>query len=103
MHVKKKKTLVKAGFVYLLLTTGLWMFLTSYSNSYNRLSVEKLSPASLILSEDKAQLKILSHEVTFGTESLMPESKLYYVLYVISPDEVRFISDIFSLSDHIIG
>ncbi|MBE6862277.1 MAG: hypothetical protein E7497_05200 [Ruminococcus sp.] len=103
MHRKKKKTFVRAVFVYLLLTTGLWMFLNSYSNSYNRLSVEKLSPASLIISEDKAQLKILNQEFTFGTDALLPESKLYYVLYVISPDEVHFVSDIFSLSDHIIG
>ena len=92
MKIKKKKTVVKAVFSYLLLTTGIWMFLLSYSNSYNRLTTEKISPASLNLTAESAEMKILEHTFVFDIEKFLPESKLYYVLYLIAPDEVRLIA-----------
>lgn len=97
MQRKKKKTLVAAGFIYLLLTTGLWMFLTSYSNSHNRLSAEKVSPMSLDINGDKARLTVLKFDFSFSVSGIMPESRLYYVMYMTSPDELRLIFDAFSL------
>lgn len=87
---KKKKTVVRLIFIYLLLTTGIWMFFMSYSNSYNRLSTEKISPASLNLNEQTAEMKILEYTFTIDITKIQPESKLYYVLYLLAPDELKF-------------
>lgn len=87
-----KKTAVKVIFLYLLVTTGLWMFLLAYSNSYNRLTTEKISPASLDLSEKRAEMSILDYSCSFDITKLLPESKFYYVLYMTVPDEVRLMS-----------
>lgn len=89
---KNKKAAVKIIFLYLLLTTGLWMFLLAYSNSYNKLTTEKISPASLDLSEKRAEMRILDYSCTLDISKLHPESKLYFVLYLTVPDEVRLMS-----------
>lgn len=89
MKKKNKKTVVKAVFMYVLLTTGLWMFIMSYSNSYNKLTTEKISPASLNLNGETAEMSILRHTFSFDIAGIMPRSKLYYVLYMTAPDEMR--------------
>ncbi len=99
MKSKKKKSVVKAVFIYLLLTTGIWTFMMSYSNSYNRLTTEKISPASLVVSGDKAEVKILKRTFSLNLEKIMPESKLYFLLYMISPDELRTCIGLVSLTD----
>lgn len=89
MKKKNKKNAVKAVFIYILLTAGLWIFNMSYSNSYNKLTTEKISPASLNLNDETAEMSILKRTFTFDIAGIMPESKLYYVLYLLAPDEMR--------------
>lgn len=98
MKKKKKKSAVRAGFAYLLLTTGLWMFIMSYSNSYNRLSTEKITPASITLTEDSAEMSVLEYSVWLDLSVFLPDSKLYGALYMLSPDEIKIISPLISLS-----
>lgn len=89
MPNKKKMTYVKAVFLYLLLTTGLWIFLNSYAVSYNRLTSEKISPAAVCISEGEADISVLGHSVTLNTSLLSDSSRAYYILYSLSPDELR--------------
>lgn len=99
MKNKKKKSVVRWVFIYLTLTTGIWMFMMSYSNSYNRLTTEKISPASLIVNGETAEMKILEYTFAMDIKSILPESKLYFMLYMISPDELRVSSALISLTD----
>ncbi len=94
---KKKKTAVRVIFLYLLITAGLWMFLNSYTNSYNRLSREKITAASLDLKGDKAALGLLEHTVEFSIAGIAPDSKLYCAAYILSPDELRLTAYLVSL------
>ncbi len=102
MHRKRRKTAFTAVFLYLLLTGGLWMFLASYTNSHNRLSAEKITSAELVIGGDKSRLTVAGKKITFGTEIFSPESRLYYVLYLLSPDEIRYISDVYSVCNHVL-
>ncbi|MBQ8296429.1 MAG: hypothetical protein IJX77_01445 [Ruminococcus sp.] len=95
--MKRKRTVIKLIFFYTLLTTGLWMFLMSYANSYNRLTTEKISPASLNLSAETAEMTILENTFHLNIEKFLPESKLYYLLYLVSPDEIRLSSGLISV------
>lgn len=97
MKRKNKKSAVRAGFAYLLLTTGLWMFIMSYSNSYNRLSAEKIAPASITLTEGSAEMSVLEHSFLLDLSGFLPESKLYCGLYILAPDELRSISALAAL------
>lgn len=97
MFRKKKRTAVRVIFLYLLLTVGSWMFLNSYTNSYNRLSEEKIAPASLNIGEDKAAVGLLEHTIEFSTAGIAPDSKLYCAAYLISPDELRLSAYLISL------
>lgn len=89
MRKKKKKTAAKAAFAYLLLTVGSWMFVNSYANSYNRLTQEKITPASLIMNGNTANIEILEYSARFSTKLIAPESRLYCIAYLLSPDELR--------------
>ena len=91
------RVLFRTVFSYILITTGIYMFLLSYSNSYNRLTTEKIAPASLNITGSGAELKIIGHKLTFGIDKLMPDSKIYYVLYILTPDELRLL---LSAADH---
>ncbi len=84
-----KKSAVRVIFIYLLLTAGVYMFLESCSNSYNRLSGEKITPASIVINGNKASVSVLENEVSFSTEILSPDSKFYFTAYLISPDDIR--------------
>ncbi|MCD7891942.1 MAG: hypothetical protein LUG26_09510 [Ruminococcus sp.] len=99
MKRNKKKAIVMAVLLYLLLTTGLWMFLRSYANSYNKLTTEKISPASLTLKNETVEMKILEETYEFSIESITPESRLYYILYMTAPDEVKLYVVLISLLD----
>lgn len=88
----KKKTVIRIIFMYFLLTAGIYMFLESCSNSYNRISKEKISPASIIINDNKASVSILENKFNFSIKMLLPESKIYYIAYIISSDDIRLMS-----------
>ena len=99
MYKKKKRTVVRVIFLYLLLTIGSWMFLNSYSNSYNRLSEEKIAPASLNINDNKASIVFLDHTIEFSMVGIAPESKFYCLAYLLSPDELRLSAYLISLCE----
>lgn len=90
--MKKKKAVVRAVILYFVLTTGIYMFITSYSNSHNRLTLEKTEPAGITLKGSTAQMQILEEEFSINIEAIMPESKLYSSGYMLMPDEVRILT-----------
>ena len=57
---KKKRPPSGAAFIYLLLSGGSWMFINSYANSFNRLSSEKIVPASLTIESGRASVECLT-------------------------------------------
>lgn len=94
-----KKSVIKASFIYLLLTTGLWMFILSYSNSHNKLSSEKIASVSITLNESYAEMSLLENRYCLNLSGFVPDSKIYHILYICSSDEVRFLSSLISLFD----
>lgn len=101
MLKKKKRTAVRVILVYLILTIGSWMFLNSYANSYNRLSDEKIAPASLNLNGGTAEIQILEHTVEFSLSWLDPDSRFYCGAYILSPDELRLTAYLISFCNNI--
>ncbi|MDE6092600.1 MAG: hypothetical protein K2F73_06205 [Ruminococcus sp.] len=99
MRKTSKKNAVRMIFVYLLLTAGSYMFLKSCSNSYNRLSGEKIAPASLVINGETASVSVLEHKFSFNTDIISPESKLYYTAYLLCPDDIRLMAYFISLCD----
>ncbi len=97
MRRKKKKTALRAAFLYLLMSGGSWMFLNSYTNSFNRISEESIVPASMTVDDDNASIELLSHRAGFSVAGIMPDSKLYCAAYLIVPDEVRAAAYVMSL------
>lgn len=89
MKSNKKIGVFRTALIYIVLTVGIWMFLYSYTNSYNRLTDEKISPASLIVNDDYAELKILDKSCNISLDAVAPESKLYFAAYLFSPDELK--------------
>ncbi|MDE5936991.1 MAG: hypothetical protein K2G83_06275 [Ruminococcus sp.] len=89
MKNNKKITLFRTALIYVVLTVGIWMFLYSYTNSYNRLTDEKISPASLIVNDDYAEIKILNKSCNISLDIVSPESRLYFAAYLFSPDELK--------------
>ncbi len=85
----KNKTTVRAILVYIVLTFGLQMFLYACANSYNRLNDEKITPASLIVNDGNAELKILDKSYNFSFRVISPENKAYFIAYLFTPDELR--------------
>ena len=97
MRRKKKRPVLRAVFAYLLLSSGSWMFLNSYANSYNRLSGDNIVPASIVVSDESASIEILDHSMKLCISDIRPESKTYCTAYLIVPDEVRAAGYIISL------
>ena len=95
--LKKRKTALTAVFLYLLFTGGLWMFVNSYSNSYNKLSEEKIVAASMTIKPDSASISMLEHTVNVDLRALLPESKFYCGAYILAPDEIRSAAYLISL------
>lgn len=75
--------------VYLILTVGFIMFIDSYANSISRMSPERTVPAEVSASGGYARISILGYEKEADLSLLSPESRLYCILYVFSPDSVR--------------
>ncbi|MCM1314512.1 MAG: hypothetical protein NC244_03975 [Alistipes senegalensis] len=65
------------------------MFLVSCCNSYNRMSEEKITPASIVINGKKASVSVLENSLSFSTEIFSPESKVYFMAYLFSPDDIR--------------
>ena len=95
--MKKRKTALTAAFLYLLSTGGLWMFVNSYANSYNKLSTKKIVPAVLTVNQDTATMTVLEHTLSADLRKIAPESKFYCGAYIIAPDEVRSAAYLISL------
>ena len=89
MRIKKKKTAFRALFFYLLLSGGLWMFINSYSNSYNRLSGDSIAPAMLDISGGQTRISVLDRNMEIDLSFILPDSKAYCGAYLCSPDEIR--------------
>ena len=85
----KKKTAVRAIMLYLILTAGLWMFINSYTNSYNRITGENIAPAGVTLSGGKASVKLLEHDTEIDLGAVSPDNKAFCAAYILSPDELR--------------
>lgn len=84
----KKKTVI-AVLMYLILTVGLWMFLYSYANSYNRLTDEKIESARLTVADDLAELELIGEKFVFEQEIFPENNKFYFIIYVFTPAELR--------------
>ncbi|MCR5600681.1 MAG: hypothetical protein K6G33_08080 [Ruminococcus sp.] len=97
MRRKKKKAALRAVFAYLLLSGGIWMFINSYANSYNRLSGKNIVPASMAVTDDSASIEVLDHRAEFSLSGIMPESKAYCAVYLLAPDEIRAAAYVISL------
>ena len=91
----RKKTAVRAMLVYIVVTAGIWMFLYAYSNSYNKLTEDKIAPASLVVSGESARLTVLDRGVDLDLRALSPDSRLYTALRLLTPDELA--ADIYLL------
>ena len=89
MSRKNKKTAAGAILMYLFLTGGSWMFINAYANSFNRLSEEKLIPASLTLSGTRANVQVLDRSLDLDLSTFRPDNKLYCAAYLAAPDEIR--------------
>ena len=88
MHIKKKAA-VRFIIVYLVLTVGFIMFIDSYANSSSRMRPEKTVPAVISVADGYASISILGYGKKADLSVLSPESRLYCILYVLSPDAVR--------------
>ena len=56
------------------------------------MSEEKITPASIVISDKTASVSVLDNEVSFSTEIFSPDSQLYFIMYALSPDDVKLIS-----------
>ena len=84
--------------MYLLLVGGSWMFINSYANSFNRLSTEKIVPASLTIQSGNASLYVLGNSLDIDFPSLNTSSKLCFIAYLASDDEIRSAAYLVSLA-----
>ncbi len=66
------------------------MFAVSYSNSYNRINYEKISPAGIVINGGEVTLSVLHDDVTIDFSFAEPESRFYYALYFLSPDSLHY-------------
>ena len=97
MHRKKKKTVLRAAFMYLLLSGGSWMFIYSYANSCNHMRGEYMVPAQMVVDDERATVDILGHSAEFSISDIAPHSKLYCGAYLLSPDDLRLAAYVVSL------
>ena len=97
MAHKKIKTAARLMILYIVLTAGSWMFINSYTNSYNRMTGEQIAPASLVLNGGTASLSVLEHSTEISLSGIAPESKFYCAAYFFSPDELRITAGLISL------
>lgn len=87
--MKKGRKITALIFIYLLLTTLLWAFSVSYSNSYNRMNEKKITPAGITIKNEKFTVNMLHSEFSVDIKLAAPESRLYYFSYFLSSDSMR--------------
>lgn len=90
--MKNKKTAFTAVFLYLLITSGIWAFLVSYTNSYNKLSTQRLLPASAVIKSEQLYLSAADKTVTIDISAFKEKNKFYYQCYLLEPDEIKLTS-----------
>lgn len=88
---KNKKTAVKWVILYLIITAGLWMFLYSYANSYNKLTDDKIVPAALHTNKHGIELEVIGKSFKPSLEAFESDSKLYFAAYIFMPEEMRIL------------
>ena len=93
--MEKKKPVVTAIMMYVLVTTGISMFLNFYSNSYNRLSAEKIPPAGLVTDGERADIQILGYRFSFSVKPAEDSNKMWLVAYLLMPDELKILTSDF--------
>ena len=92
MRIKKRqKNMVRGVLVYLILTMGLWMFVYSYANSYNRLTDEKIPAAEFIMNENNAEIRAVGRKFNIDTGILAYESDFYFASYMLVPLELKLL------------
>ncbi|MCQ2460167.1 MAG: hypothetical protein MJ081_07345 [Ruminococcus sp.] len=94
---KKLKACATAVFLYLLSATGSWMFINSYANSYNRLSLNQIKTAGLIMEENNAYVNVLDKKINIKLNDIKPQSRIFGGAYILSPVEIRSAAYIISL------
>ncbi len=89
--MKDIKNMVRGVLVYLILTMGIWMFLYSYSNSYNRLTDDKIPAAEIIMNEYNATIRAAGRSYDISTEFFSSESDFYFASYMLIPTELKLL------------
>lgn len=84
-----KKNMVRWVLMYLILTIGMWMFLYSYSNSYNKMNDEKIPAAAVTVDQEGASVQLIGRSFRLETDMFSAESDLYFVAYMLMPAECR--------------
>lgn len=103
MRTKNKKPAVMMILMYLIVTTGLWMFLIVYTNSRNKLTAEHIKPISVKVVGDTLDVSVCGASASRSISGLMPESKLYFALYLVTPEELRWLIGASVGIEHIYG
>ncbi len=85
----RKSPAVRAFLLYLLLTAGLIMLLYSYTNFYNRLNEDSVTPVSIEFSNGRADVRVIDRKAEFELSEIEPDNKEYFMLYIAMPDEIR--------------
>lgn len=75
--------------IYLVLTVGIWMFIYSYTNSHNRITAEKITPAAFSVDEDEWEIRLMGRKFRFEPEIFDSDSKFYFISYIFAPVELR--------------
>ncbi len=89
--MKGIKNMVRGVLVYLILTMGIWMFLYSYANSYNRLTDEKIPAAEILTDKGSMTMRGAGMSYNISTEIFSAESDFYFAAYMFIPTELRLL------------
>lgn len=89
MRRNNKKTAAGAVLLYLLLAGGSWMFVNSYANSFNRLTEEKIVPASMTVNSGSASVSVLGKSVDISLSASFKESRYLLGAYLAASDDIR--------------
>lgn len=92
----KKKAAVRFMLVYLILTAGFIMFIDSYANSRSLMQAERTIPAQVRTEDGRLHISILGHSAETDISAFSPDSRLYFIMYVLSPDGFRGASAAYS-------
>ena len=99
MRKNYKTNAAGAVLLYLLLASGSWMFINSYANSFNRLSKEKIVPASLTIDGRNASLSILGRNMDIGLSMPDKGSRHLLTVYLSTSDEIRSAAYLIGVAD----